>query len=320
MTALICGTISIVPCGGVVCAEEAAADDAALQGFTLDQIVVTATRTDKTILETPANASVITAQEIRDKGYTSVFEAVRDISQANSQIYQEDGGDYGGMLSRIRIRGIDSGTLVLINGVPATYGNYSTVSTIPMSQIEKIEVVKGSNSVLYGAQAMGGVINVITKKPEKNDKKIHGNFFGSIGSRYKDFGFNVLTDIINVGYQKSWTSNFNNAAPGPNGGMPNINLRGRQKESIYADIKLAKDLTFSYGRTYSKGNWQTDYGTGFTDDHNTYNYNNYSLLYDSKKTGWRIAAGYNTRSVHATDADLHYSGYNANFDVQKQLN
>ena len=316
MTALICGTFIILPHG--VYAEEATEEEA-LQGFTLDQVVVTATRTEKKILETPANANVITAQEIQDKGYTSVFEAVRDSSQANAHLNQEDGGDYGGMMSRIRIRGIDSGTLVLINGIPATYGNYSGLSNIPMNQIEKIEIVKGSNSVLYGAQAMGGVINVITKKPAQSDKKIHGNFFGSIGSRYKDFGFNVLTDVINVGYQKSWTSDFYNAAPGPNNNMPNINLTGRHKESIYADIKLAKDLTFSYGRTYSKGNWQTDYGYGFSDDYNTYKYNNYSLLYDSKDTGWRIAAGYNTRSVKAYDLDLHYTGYNANLDIQKTI-
>ena len=199
MTALICGTISMVPFGAVAHAEDAAADDAALQGFNLDQIVVTATRTEKSILETPANASVITAKDIQDKGYLSVFEAVRDATQANAHTYQEDGGDYGGMMSRIRIRGIDSGTLVLINGIPATHGNYSTVSTIPMSQIEKIEVVKGSNSVLYGAQAMGGVINVITKKPGEGDKKVHGDVSGSIGSRYKDFGLNVRTDIVNVG-------------------------------------------------------------------------------------------------------------------------
>ena len=319
MTALICGTISMVPFGAVAHAEDAAADDAALQGFNLDQIVVTATRTEKSILETPANASVITAKDIQDKGYLSVFEAVRDATQANAHTYQEDGGDYGGMMSRIRIRGIDSGTLVLINGIPATHGNYSTVSTIPMSQIEKIEVVKGSNSVLYGAQAMGGVINVITKKPGEGDKKVHGDVSGSIGSRYKDFGLNVRTDIVNVGYKKSWTSDFYNAAPGPNGNMPGVNLLGRQKEEIYADAKLAKDLTLSYGRTHSKGTYQTNYGFGWSDDYNDYKFNTYSLLYDSKETGWRVAAGYNTRSVKARDYDLKYSGYNANLDVQKRF-
>lgn len=319
MTALVCGTVSFLSYGSVVVHAEGSDEEASLSSFMLDQVIVTATRTEKSILETPANATVIQAQEIKDKGYTSVFEAVRDISQANAHTYQEDGGDYGGMMSRIRIRGIDSGTLVLINGIPATHGNYSTVSTIPMDQIEKIEIVKGSNSVLYGAQAMGGVINVITKKPGVADRKIHGSFYGSIGSRYKDFGVNVLTDIVNVGYQKQWTSDFYGADPGPKGSMPGVNLVGRNKESIYADVKLAKDLTLSYGRTYSKGTYQTNYGYGWSDDYDDYKYNNYSLLYDSKETGWRIAAGYNTRSVKAYDYDLHYSGYNANLDIQKKF-
>lgn len=66
-------------------------------------------------------------------------------------------------MSRIRMRGIDNGTLVLVNGNPSTYMNNATLDNIPIDQIERIEIVKGAGSVLYGPQAMGGVVNIITK-------------------------------------------------------------------------------------------------------------------------------------------------------------
>ena len=123
-----------------------AAED--IQEYALDTMVVTATRTEKTVQDTPANVTVITQKELKDSGYQSVFQAVRELSQANCHTYQEDGGDYGGMMSRIRVRGIDDGTLVLVNGNPSNYMNHATLNTVPMDQIEKIEIVKGSNSVL----------------------------------------------------------------------------------------------------------------------------------------------------------------------------
>ena len=165
-----------------------------VQEYALDTMVVTATRTEKTVQDTPANVTVITQKELKDSGYQSVFQAVRELSQANCHTYQEDGGDYGGMMSRIRVRGIDDGTLVLVNGNPSNYMNHATLNTVPMDQIEKIEIVKGSNSVLYGPQAMGGVINIITKRPAKTGA-VTGSVIGGIGSNKKLAGANVQTDV-----------------------------------------------------------------------------------------------------------------------------
>lgn len=179
MTALICGTIGINPLGGAVVHAEEANVETGIQSFALEQIVVTATRTEKAVKDTPANVQVITAKELKDGAYHSVFEAVKNLSQANNHTYMEDGGDYGSMISRVRMRGIDEATLVMIDGNPSNFNGYSTLNTIPMDQIEKIEVVKGANSVLYGPQAMGGVINIITKRPGEGDKKVSGNVYGT---------------------------------------------------------------------------------------------------------------------------------------------
>ena len=78
MTALICGTISILPHG--VYAEEAVAEEEALQGFNLDQIVVTAARVENKLIDTPANVAVVTAEDIEKRNYQSAADALKDVA------------------------------------------------------------------------------------------------------------------------------------------------------------------------------------------------------------------------------------------------
>lgn len=292
-------------------------------------MVVTATRTEKTVQDTPANVTVITQKELKDSGYQSVFQAVRELSQANCHTYQEDGGDYGGMMSRIRVRGIDDGTLVLVNGNPSNYMNHATLNTVPMDQIEKIEIVKGSNSVLYGPQAMGGVINIITKRPSKTGA-VTGSVIGGIGSNKKLAGANVQTDVLNVGYKKTWNKDFNDAVlPGNTGLGTAINIKDKSSDQFYLDAQLAKDLTFSWGRNHSEVKYQTGSYKNFVPVMNKlsqYNstYNSYALAYDNKNAGWKAVLGYNTMDLSCLPLKggsySKYDGYNANFDLQKKFN
>ena len=155
MTALITG--SVMWGGTNVFAEE-------LQEYTLDQMVVTAQRTETRDLETPAAVSVINAKEIEKNGATTTMEALRRVAGVTDYSYGPGGDDLGSSYSRVYLRGFDKGALVMVNGAPININNYASVSAIPVSAIERIEVVKGANSVLYGAEALGGVINIITKK------------------------------------------------------------------------------------------------------------------------------------------------------------
>lgn len=136
MAAVICGSMGMV--------WEAYAADEKLSSYNLEQIVVTATRTEKQILEVPANTIVISAKEIKEGDYATVFEAVRNLAQANASQYDEDGGDWSssGMSSRIKLRGMDSGTLILVNGAPSNFMNFGTLNSIPMDQIEKSRLLK----------------------------------------------------------------------------------------------------------------------------------------------------------------------------------
>lgn len=311
-----------------VCASTALAAEVTPE-YALDELVVTATRTEKTVLDTPANVTVITQKELKDSGYQSVFQAVKDLSQANNHTYQEDGGDYGGMMSRIRVRGIDDGTLVLVNGNPSNYMNHATLNTVPMDQIEKIEIVKGSNSVLYGPQAMGGVINIITKRPQKTGK-VTGNVIGGLGSNKKLAGTNIQTDFVNIGYKKTWNKDFNGAVmPGTKGSGTAINIKDKSSDQFYLDAQLAKDLTFSWGRNHSEVKYQSGTFNNFVPGMtklSQYNstYNSYSLAYDNKDNGWKTVLGYNTMDLSCLPLKggsySKYDGYNANFDVQKRFN
>lgn len=307
-----------------------AADE--LQSFSLDPMVVTATRTQKSVLETPANTQVITGEEIKNSGYNSVFEAVRNLGQMNAHAYTPDGEDYGGMTSRIRMRGIDNGTLVLVNGNPINFMNSSTLMNIPMDQIERIEIVKGSGSVLYGPQAMGGVVNVITKRPQKSGK-VSGSVYGSVGYDTQA-GLTLQTDYFNLGMKKSWKQDFYNANDrGSTGnGTTAINLRDRESQQLYADVAVTDDLLFSYGHVKSSLKYQTGIYKDWESIINKLGifdttYNNYALVYDNADTGWKANLGYNTmkkdnvydKSYPAKSSDGTYDGYNFNLDVQKTL-
>lgn len=134
----------------------------------LQPVTVTATRSEHTVAEAPASVTVITAEEIQRKGATNVLEAVRGTPGITLT-----GRQVGGRKT-ITIRGAeDRHTLVLVDGrrinstddvVGHSDFQYGWVS---MDQIERIEVVRGPMSALYGSEAVGGVVNIITKKAGK---------------------------------------------------------------------------------------------------------------------------------------------------------
>ncbi|MDQ3564477.1 MAG: TonB-dependent vitamin B12 receptor [Pseudomonadota bacterium] len=128
----------------------------------LDQIIVTATRTAETADETLASVTVITREEIERRQATSVQEALRGVPGlgiANS------GGL--GKETTVRLRGTESDhVLVLVDGIrigSATSGT-AAFEDIPIGQIDRIEVVRGPRSSLYGSEAIGGVIQIFTRK------------------------------------------------------------------------------------------------------------------------------------------------------------
>ena len=156
--------------------------DVAADVYELEDTVVTAERRPTKKMETPVNTTVITAREIEDNHYQSVDEA---IGHVNGVSIVRMGG---GLRSYVRING-DDRVVIMIDGQKlnddqgSASGRFSAdLNMIPsMDNIQRIEIVKGGSSALYGSDAVGGVINIITKNAVKNETKVDINT-GSWGS------------------------------------------------------------------------------------------------------------------------------------------
>ena len=125
-------------------------------------LIVTAQRRETKDLETPAATSVITAKEIERSGAKTAYEIIERQVGLTNNAYGPGGREFGGSCSRTVLRGLDKGTLVLVNGAPINMLNYNNTSGIPVQAIEKIEVVRGAQDV-YKRQALDFVIVVYNK-------------------------------------------------------------------------------------------------------------------------------------------------------------
>ncbi len=177
MAALICGSLSVL---NVASAEE-------MQTFEMDEFVVTAARTETRLVDTPANISVVGAEQIEERKYQDMGEVLKDVDG----VMVLDTG-LGTKEKIIKLNG-DDRVLVLVDGrrVGTDMGsNAGGRGSVDMNQlpdtsmIERVEVLKGAGGALYGSEAVGGVINIITKKADMTNGKISLGF-GSFGAEDK---------------------------------------------------------------------------------------------------------------------------------------
>ena len=134
---------------------------------TMDEVVVTATKTKELRKDVPNSIILIDDLDIKESPATSVG----DLLGCESGLDWRSRGNYGGAAEGIHIRGMGSdGTQILVNGITVNSPSLGSADTgkIPTNNIERIEIVKGSGSVLYGSGAMGGIVNIITKSPKRD--------------------------------------------------------------------------------------------------------------------------------------------------------
>jgi len=144
----------------------------------LEKTVVTATKTEHTLGDVPVAAEVITKEEIKAKSIKTVQDALRYLS--GIRIIKSCGtwGDKG----KVQIQGLDARhTLILVDGQRILGGHAAAIDLqqISIEMIERIELVKGPASALYGSDAIGGVINIITKSAPKKPTFSASTAFGS---------------------------------------------------------------------------------------------------------------------------------------------
>ncbi|WP_337552352.1 TonB-dependent receptor [Phascolarctobacterium succinatutens] len=140
--------------------------------YMLGELVVTATRTPVEEFKANANISVVTRDTIEKNHYSNVQDALRDIPGVTISGYGNTGEVYSS--NSLILNGSDKVVVLIdgvranINGSSSTYGKMATSELSNMDSIERIEVLKSSASTLYGADAAGGVINIITRKATEN--------------------------------------------------------------------------------------------------------------------------------------------------------
>lgn len=168
----------------------------------LQKVVVSAAGYEQKITDAPASISVVTSEELSKRSYTTLLDAVRDLEGVDIGETRDKTGQ-----GTISMRGMGSDyTLVLVDGkrqnnhgdiYPNNFGGNQFGHVPPLDAIERVEVIRGPASTLYGADAMGGVINIITKKVTD---KWQGSVSHSRTIETNDeFGDDITTDFNVMG-------------------------------------------------------------------------------------------------------------------------
>ena len=221
-----------VPCMGGV-------DAAEMPVYSLDEVVVTATRTMKEIQEVPSSISVITAKDMEKKNIHTVRDAIGQMPG----LYINRKGDS----SEINLRGFDTtNILVLVDGVQmnSTYNSSVNLNDIPVDNIERVEVLRGAASSIYGGHAVGGVVNITTKEAKEEGTTATANLsYGSHDTWKKSVYLHSKANekwSFGMGYEERKSDGFRGfyrAAAGKKG----------QKADYTADLPVLSDGSYVYG-------------------------------------------------------------------------
>ena len=181
----------------------------------LDEIVVTATRTEKDVDSAPGSVTVITNKDIKRLRIHTVDEAIK----YEAGVFARHTKGLANSMPKVELRGLYGPyrTLVMLNGVPLNAGYNGLVdwNTVSTENVERIEIIRGPSSALYGGNAMGGVINIITKTP----KKFYANVKSGYGrsDTYHDDTYRYSTNLgdrfmdklsIGLGFEREETNGY----------------------------------------------------------------------------------------------------------------
>ena len=257
MVSLLAGTT--VVWGGTVFAQED------LQEFALDDMVVTATRTESKMVDVPVNATVISAEKIADRHYLDVADALKDVPGATVLDTGVGAGE-----KKVVLNG-DERVLVLVDGkrVNIDMGTMSRASydlnQMPdVSLIERIEVVKGHGGALYGSDAVGGVINIITKKMDHSYGKVSMGF-GSHQARDAKAMYTIKEGktgvMVAASKYKQGYHEYKDAKTEANKRWPVASTYENEKVSVKLSQELSETSNLELGYDFSKFEGVRSYST-----------------------------------------------------------
>lgn len=301
-------------------------------------INVTANRMALLNLDTPAAMDVITDKDIMNSGAKNAFDAVNMVPGITSFSYGASGLEYGAMDSRVNIRGLERGSLILVNGVPMNLNGKGGLSSIPTGSIARIEVLKGAASALYGSDAMSGVVNVITKTPTKEGGSATIGV-GNMGSQTYKINYGTPRFLIGIergffGKQDPSTPVRTDSVDHPRGYEYYTARDKGNSLGIFMSGKLSDKVTLNFSRFEGKSAYaqlSTESNATNRNRHSTtYAYddskNNASLIYKDRNTTGTLF--YNDRDLKGknrkhslpsyTSNDSNYIARQYGFDVQHE--
>lgn len=157
-----------------------------------EQIVVTATRTKSKIKDAPAAVYVITRKQIEERGYRTLIDTLKDVPGFD---FQHTYGVYPELIHQRGLIGENTRSLVYVDGVPdnniSGVGPLSGTLHFPLSNVERIEIVSGPASSLYGANAFNGIINIITRDGVNSSGNHVEAIYGGYESNFRNPGFGL---------------------------------------------------------------------------------------------------------------------------------
>ncbi|RJE73662.1 hypothetical protein BGP78_16935 [Pseudoalteromonas sp. MSK9-3] len=204
----------------------------------VERIQVTGSRIKRTDMEGPAPVLSITAADLKDKGFNNAYDAVQSLSSATGSTQGQTMSGFTQNAETVNFRGLGANrSLVLLNGkrvanYPRAFNGESNVfnlASIPFAAIERIDIVTGGSSAIYGSDAIAGVMNIITKSGvEDNTLNIKGSSSDQgdaynrqisfvTGGQHDDFSWTLALDHSNQDMlfenQRDWLdSRFDNPA------------------------------------------------------------------------------------------------------------
>ena len=283
-----------------------------LATYELDQFLVTAQKYEKKDVDIAASTQVITQQQLEQTGATNLQQA---LGYSQGLVYQAKGpggAALGTMTSSIAIRGVDSGTLVLVNGSPINLRGLYNLQDIPVADVERVEVIRGGGSVLYGSEAMGGVINIITKKKLNNYVSVGVGNFGQ-----QSHAVSVQAGKLGINYSYDKWGSVDKISRSDSDPSKELNqyFKGSEKHNLFLTYQINDKLDINYthneatekydylfGDEYSKEN-----ARGKTRYFRDYNTKRDFVQVNYQNANFKLNTYFNTQERDATGMDFYTS-------------
>lgn len=307
-------------------------DPSAEETTVLEDMVVSATRTPTRIAQLGSSVTVITSKEIEAKQQTQVIDVLRNVPGLS--VVQS--GPKGAAVS-IFMRGTaNKHTLILVDGVefrdastPAAESNLSNLTT---DNIERIEVVRGPQSVLYGSDAIGGVINIITKKGQKKPTGYvsveAGSYSTKRGVAGGSFGNDYVTASLTVsgtetdGFSTAREEDGNSEDDGYESKSAGLKINAIPSEilDLNFNLHLAESEYEMDGLTYD-ANWNSVFGDTLDTQNTDEITGRLEGVFHFLNDRWQMAVGGAYANVereydYEDGSEYDYEGEIRKFDIQ----